>query len=193
MITLFSHQFPIGLVLLEYSKNQPIEYFDLSIPLNPNVIEQVVKPRYPELVTKLTDLYAKDRRSGIMIDLYDKEVRPPSIVSFQDPSTFLGEWGVEAVVDSTKEFYASAIYLGRDSLVRTVYRNAEKPKTKTDVHAGDGTFSHHEIVYTGELPDHMDWVWGKQRELEGEGVKATLSHFKDQGENSKAYFKVTSN
>lgn len=193
MISLFSHKLPTGLVLLEFSKNQPIEQFDLSIPLSLPVIDQVIKPRYPGLVNKLTDLYAKDRRSGVMIDHFNEEAKPPSIVSFVDPEEFFKEWGVEAVIDSTKEFYAAAIYLGRDHLVRTVYRNAEEPKTRTDVHAGDGTFSHHEIVYTGTLPDHMDWVWVKQQELEGRGINATLSHFKNQGENSKAYFKVTSN
>lgn len=193
MINLFSHKLPIGLVLLEYSKHQPIEHFDLSIPLSPTVIEQVVKPRYPELVTKLTDLYNKDRRSGVMIDHFEDEKNPPSIVSFQEPFGFFKEWGVEGVIDETKEFYASAIYLGRNNLVRTVYRNPEKPKTKTDVHSGDGTFSHHEVIYTGFLPDHMSWVWDKQAELELAGIKATLSHYKDQGDNSKAYFKVTIN
>ena len=190
MIEIFSHKLPTGLVLLEYAEKQPIESFDLSITLSPAVIEQVIKPRYPELVAKLTDLHKKDFRAGVMIDRYIHDVTPPSIVSFVDPEVLFAEWGVEAVIDEIKQFYASAIYLGRDKLVRTVYRNPEEPKTKTDVHKADGKFSHHENVYTGSLPEHMNWVWGKQRELKGEGIKATLTHFKDLGENSKAYFKV---
>lgn len=193
MITFLSHTLPCRWALLEYSENQALEDFDLSIPLNPQVIEQVVKPRYPDLVAKLSDLCAKDPGSGIMVDKFAKEVVSPAIVSFMDPAHFLSDWGANGVIEADKEFYAAVVYPARDNLVRIVYRNAEDPKNKTDVHAGDGSFSHHENIYKGTLPDHMSWANDKLKELKDAGVDARINHFKDLGPNSKVYFLLEAN
>ena len=190
MITILSHTFPCRHALLEYSEGQAIEDFDLSLPLNAQVIEQVIKPRYPDLVDKLSDLRAKDPRSGVMLDRFAAETAQPAVVSFSDPQAFLAEWGAEAVIDESKEFYVAVVYPARDNLVRIVYRNPEHPATKTDVHSADGSFSHHEEIYTGELPASLSWAEAKLQELKDAGVDAKINHFKDLGANSKVYFLV---
>ena len=93
MITFLSHTLPCRWALLEYSEGQALEDFDLSIPLNPQVIEQVIKTRYPDLVTKLSELCVKDPGSGVMLDAFSKETVQPAVVSFRDPGGFLAGWG----------------------------------------------------------------------------------------------------
>jgi hypothetical protein len=193
MITFFSHTLPCRWALLEYSEGQAIEDFDLSIPLNPQVIEQIIKPRYPDLVDKLSELCVKDPGSGVMLDAFSKETVQPAVVSFRDPEGFLADWGAEGALDDSKEFYAAVVYPARDNLVRLVYRNAETPKVKTDVHSGDGTFSHHEEIYKGELPASLSWAESKLQELKDAGVNARINHFKDLGADSKVYFLVEAN
>ena len=190
MLNIFSHNFPTSLVLLEYAQDQDLEDFDLSIPLNSRVIDQIIKPRYPELVSKITNLYSKDFRSGVMIDHYAKENNQPAVVSFEDPENFLQEWGTEAVIDSTKKFYAAVVYPSRDNLVRIMYRNPETPKFKTDVHKGDGTFSHHEYIYTNSIPEELEWAHEKLQSLKELGLNASFNHYKNIGDKSKIYFKV---
>lgn len=193
MITLFSHTLPCRWALLEYSEGQAIEDFDLSIPLNAQVIEQIIKPRHPGLVDKLSDLHSKDPRSGVMLDYFSRDTVPPAVVSVKDPEAFIASWGAEGVLDENKEFYAVVVYPARDSLVRLVYRNAEQPEIKTDVHNGDGTFSHHEEIYKGTLPASLSWAESKLRELNDAGVDARINHFKDLGTDSKVYFLVEAN
>lgn len=190
MINVFSHTFPTRVVLLEYTEDQDLEDFDLSIPLNDTVIEQIIKPRYPELVEKLTSLYARDRRSGVMIDRFANEKNYPAIVSFGDPQTFFKEWGVEGVIDDAKFFYAAVVYPSRNNLVRVMYRNEEAPKNKTDVHTGDGKFSHHEFIYTDSLPKELDWAHGKLESLKELGLNVALNHYKTDGNKTKIYFRV---
>ena len=190
MINVFSHTFPTRIVLLEYTEDQDLEDFDLSIPLNETVIEQIIKPRYPELVEKLKNLHARDRRSGVMIDRYAKENNQPAIVSFGDPQTFFKEWGVEGVIDDSKFFYAAVVYPSRNNLVRVMYRNEESPKDKTDVYAGDGKFSHHEFIYTDSLPKELDWAHGKLDALKELGLNVDFNHYKTDGNKAKIYFKV---
>lgn len=193
MITFFSHNLPCRWALLEYSEGQAVEDFDLSIPLNSQVIEQVIKPRHPDLVDKLSDLCAKDYKSGVMLDAFAKDTVEPAVVSFSDPEAFLSSWGAQGVLDDSKEFYAAVVYPARDNLVRLVYRNAEHPEVKTDVHSGDGTFSHHEEIYKGELPANLSWAESKLQELKDAGVDARINHFKDLGDKSKVYFLVEAN
>lgn len=193
MVTFLSHTLPCRWALLEYSEKQVIEDFDLSIPLNAQVIEQVIKPRYPDLVDKLSELQARDFRSGVILDRFAAGTVSPAVASFSNPQAFLADWGVEAVIDESKEFYAAVVYPARDNLVRIVYRNSEQPATKTDVHSVDGSFSHHEEIYTGELPASLNWAEAKLQELKDAGVDAKINHFKDLGANSKVYFLVEAN
>lgn len=193
MITVFSHTLPCRCALLEYAEGQALTEFDLSIHINLPIIESVIAPRYPNLVDKLTKLHREDYRSGVMIDKFTSEVNLPAVVIFSNPETFFSEWGVTASIDNTKEFYAAVVYTGRDNLVRTVYRNPETPDTKTDVHNADGSFSHHEEIYTGELPASLSWAESKLQELKDAGVNARINHFKDLGPNSKVYFLVEAN
>jgi hypothetical protein len=190
MITVLSHTLPCRWALLEYAEGQALTEFDLSIPLNPPIIEKVIAPHHSHLVDKLTKLHREDYRSGVMIDKFTSEVNQPAVVTFSDPETFFSEWGVTASIDSTKEFYAAIVYTGRDNLVRTVYRNADKPLVKTDVHNADGSFSHHEEIYKGELPAELAWAETRLQELKDAGVDAKINHFKNAGANSKVYFRV---
>lgn len=191
MINIFSHSFPTNIVLLEYAEDQHLEDFDLSIPLSGMVIEKIIKPRYPDLVSKLTSFHARDRRSGVMIDRYAKENIFPAIVSFGDPEIFFEEWGVEATIDETKSFYTAVVYPARDNLVRVMYRNEETPDTKTDVHTGDGKFSHHEFIYTNFLPKELEWAYEKLEALKELGLNVAFNHYKyNNGSQPKIYFKV---
>ena len=191
MINIFSHAFPTNIVLLEYTEDKDLEDFDLSIPLSGMVIEQIIKPRHPELVEKLKSLHARDRRSGVMIDRYANESGHPAIVSFSDPQIFFKEWGVEGVINDAKDFYAAVVYPSRDNLVRVMYRNEETPKTKTDVHTGDGEFSHHEFIYTDSLPDDLHWAQQKLQSLKDLGLNVAVNHYKHGNSNLPTiYFKV---
>jgi len=190
MITFLSHTLSCRWALLEYSKGQAIEEFDLSIPLTPQVLEQTLKPRYPDLLDKLSEIHTNDRMAGVMLDRFAKQNVKPAIVVYKDPEKFLAEWGATAVFHEDKEFYAAVIYLARENLVRIVYRNPEQPQIKTDVHFSDGAFSHHEQIYKGELPESLAWANDKLKELQEAGVNARVNHFKDLGENSKVYFLV---
>ena len=192
MINIFSHTFLCRTLGLEYSEHQAIEDFDISLPLTEGVISGLVAERYPELVTKLRQRHDQDRRAGIMIDRYSSEVNAPSLVTFGDPYKFFEEWGVEGVVDENQEYYAAVVYLGRENLVRVVYRNADNPSTKTDVYDGGGSFSHHEEIYTGSLPESLEWANAKLMELKDLGINARINHFKDNGKESKVYFLVES-
>jgi hypothetical protein len=190
MINIFSHTFHCRCVLLEYAEGQQIEDFDLSIPLTKPLFDDVVSERYPELVAKLTKLSEKDYLSGLMIDHFLNEENQPAVISFGEPEEFFKEWGVTGVLDETKKFYAVVIYTGRDNLVRTIYRNPENPQFKTDVHNADGSFSHHEEIVTGDLPDNLKWAETRLQELKDLGINARINHFKNNGENSKVYFAV---
>jgi hypothetical protein len=193
VISFLSHTLPCRWALLEYAEDQRVEDFDLSIPLNPQLIEQVITPRYPHLVDKLSDLQSKDRLAGVMIDRFSQENIEPAVVAYGEPESFLSEWGATAVYSSDKELYATVVYPARDNLVRLVYRNPEQPAIKTDVHAGDGSFSHHEFLHQGSLPAHLNWMGEKLEALRARGVTAQLNHFKDLGDNSKVYFRITTN
>jgi len=190
MINIFSHTFPSRWILLEYSESQDIEDFDLSIPLTPGVIQDIIAPRFPELVSKLTELHKKDPGSGVMLDKFLNEVNPPAVVSFRNPLEFFAKWESTGIVEESREFYAAVVYTGRGNLTRTVYRNTELPDIKTDVYSGDGSFSHHEEIYKGELPVELAWVEAKLQELRDAGVDAVINHFKNDGSRSKVYFKV---
>ena len=190
MINIFSQTFPTRCLLLEYSENQAIEDFDLSIPLTPGVIQSIIAPRYPELVSKLSELQKSDPGSGVMLDKFLSETNQPAVVTFRDPEQFFANWNSTGIVDDSKEFYAAVVYTGRGNLTRTVYRNAEAPSVKTDVYSGDGSFSHHEEIYTGTLPAQLKWAEQKLQLLREAGVDAKINHFKDSGEASKVYFLV---
>jgi hypothetical protein len=190
MINLFSYALPCSRILLEYSEEQEIMDFDLSLPLNPGIIQTVLSPRYPELEARLTELYSTDTSSGVMLDRFHSETNQPAVITFRDPETFFATWGVEASIDESKQFYAAVVYTGRDNLVRTIYRNPELPAIKTDVHSGDGTLSHHEEIFKGELPAELAWAETRLQELKDAGVDAKINHFKNTGEKPKVYFLV---
>lgn len=186
MIDIFSVTFPSNILLLEYEEDRAIEDFDLSIPLNSSVLDQVISPRYPDLIDSLRSLYKRDSRAGVMIDHFLSETSDISLVSFSDPASLLNEFGVEANLVESKEFYAVVIYLGREKLVRTIYRNPENPGKVTDVHNSDGSFSHHETIYQGELPENLNWAHTRLQELKDLGANVAINHFKD----NKVYFSV---
>ena len=191
MIKLFNHTLPCGVALLEYSEGKQVTDFDLSIPLNPQVISDIVGERNPSLVSVCREIYERDSSSGLMYDSFLSTTDEPAIVSFKTPEVLLELFNLSATLVEEKKHYATVLYLNRGNEIRVVYRDPQEPDTKTNIHDKDGVFMYKETQYKGDLPAELDWALDIQTELLKEGIKAQLNHYKiNVGYPSKVYFKI---
>lgn len=191
MIKLFDRTLPCGVALLEYSEGRKVDEFDLSVPLNPGIISEVVAKRNPECVEVCEQILKVDPKAGLMFDGFMKDSAPPDYVSFEEPDKLLSLFGLSANIVAGKNYYATVLYPGRNNEIRVIYRNKENPSTVTDAHNHKGDYLYSEQMFTKELPDSLSWAEPLKVALKGEGIHAKINHFKvNEAGNSKVYFRI---
>jgi hypothetical protein len=191
MLKLFDTKLPCAWALLEYAEGNDVKEFDLTFPSTEETISQLIAPKYPHLVEKFREFRKLDPRSCPTIDSFFNPTEDPTIATFEEPTNLFSLFNLSATILTDKTYFATVAYLGRNNEVRVVYRDAESPNEKTNVHDKEGKYMYDETLFKGNLPEKLNWAMKIQSELLDNGTKTQINHYKlNEGYSAKVYFRI---